>query len=436
MKWLEVSDSVPLSGTVQVQGAKNSSLALIVASCLAGNTVTIENVPDISDIKVTGDLLRSTGANVEFVKNTLHIDPRTICNSIINPDFSQHVRVSYYFLGALLAKQKCVAVGYPGGDRIGPRPMDQHIKGLKALGAEFTFYNDYYVVKADKLVGCDIYFDVITCGATINVMLAAVLAQGRTVIHNAARDPEVVDLAVFLNKMGAYITGAGTDTIKIRGVQSLGGCIHQCIPDRIMAGAFLMAAGITHGSIRLAGAEVNHLGTCIDKLTEIGLHVTIEDDYITAKYNGILKASSITTGMYPMFATDFQQPATVLLLKANGRSVVTELVYPHRFSHCKQLNLMGADIQMHHNAAYIEGIKNLRGADITATDIRSGMALVLAAMSAKGTSRIFGIEHLERGFENVVTTFQSLGANIRMVDDSLQSNDNEKDASLMAGIIA
>ncbi|MDR3120925.1 MAG: UDP-N-acetylglucosamine 1-carboxyvinyltransferase [Clostridiales bacterium] len=415
MRWLEINPRGPLDGTLRVQGSKNSSLALIVAGCLAGGDVVIENVPDISDIHVTSELLRSTGAEVSFSNNTLCIDPTQICNSIISPDSSQCVRVAYYFLGALLARHKRVAVGYPGGDRIGPRPIDQHIKGLKALGAEFTFYNDYYVATADRLVGGDVYFDVITCGATINIMLAAVLAQGRTVIHNAARDPEVVDVAVFLNKMGAYITGAGTDTIKIRGVAALGGCVHQCIPDRIMSGALLMAAGITHGGVKLVGAEVNHLGACLDKLREIGLSITQGEDAISAGYDGGLRATNLTTGMYPMFATDFQQPATALLLSAEGRSMVTELVYPHRFSHCHELNLMGAGIRMRHNTAYINGVKTLRGADVTATDIRSGMALILAALSAEGRSRIFGVEHIERGFENVVGSFRSLGADIRVV---------------------
>ena len=417
MKWLEISHNAPLNGTIRVQGSKNSSLALIVASCLASDNVVIENVPDISDIHVTGDLLSSTGAEVSYSDNTLTIDPSQICNSFIDPDNAQSVRVAYYFIGALLAKHKSVAVGYPGGDKIGPRPIDQHIKGLRALGADFTFYNDYYVAKADRLTGNDIYFDVITSGATINVMLAAALAKGRTVIHNAARDPEVVDVAVFLNKMGAYITGAGTDTIKIRGVDEIGGCVHQCIPDRIMSGAFLMSAGITRGCVSLAGAEVNHLGACIDKLNEIGMTIERNGDKLTAYYSGILRSTHITTGMYPMFATDFQQPATVLLLNANGRSSVTELVFPHRFSHCNELNLMGADIKMRHNTAYINGVRELRGADVTATDIRSGMALILAALCAKGKSRIFGVEHIERGLEDMLGTFMSLGADIKIVED-------------------
>ena len=417
MRWLEINHDAPLNGTLKVQGSKNSSLALIVSSCLAGDDVVIENVPDISDIHVTGDLLRSTGAEVGFINNTLTVDPSQICNSIIRPENSQSVRIAYYFIGALLAKFKSVAVGYPGGDKIGPRPIDQHIKGLRALGAEFTFYNDYYVAKADRLIGADVYFDVITCGATINIMLAATLAKGRTVIHNAARDPEVVDVAVFLNKMGAYITGAGTDTIKIRGVDELGGCTHQCIPDRIMSGAFLMAAGITKGCVRLSGAEVNHLGACIDKLREIGLVIEHSGDQIISYYSGILRSANIITGMYPMFATDFQQPATVLLLNANGRSSVTELVYPRRFSHCHELNMMGADIRLRHNTAYINGARELRGADVTASDIRSGMAMILAAFCAKGTSRIFGVEHIERGLENMLESFQSLGADIRIAED-------------------
>ena len=437
MRWLEINHSAPLNGTVKVQGSKNSSLALIVASCLAGDNVVVENVPDISDIHVTSDLLRMTGAEASYSNNTLTIDPKQICNSIINPDNAQSVRIAYYFIGALLAKYKSVAVGYPGGDRIGPRPIDQHIKGLRALGAEFTFYNDYYVAKADRLTGGDVYFDVITCGATINVMLAATLAKGRTVIHNAARDPEVVDVAVFLNKMGAYITGAGTDTIKIRGVEGLGGCTHQCISDRIMSGTFLMAAGITKGRVSLAGAEVNHLGSCIDKLREVGLTIERDGDKITAYYSGIQRAASITTGMYPMFATDLQQPATVLLLNANGRSSVTELVYPRRFSHCNELNLMGADIRLRHNTAYIYGVRELSGADVTATDIRSGMALILAALCAKGASRVFGVEHIERGLENMLGSFRSLGADIRVAetpeDDRGEGEDADRDYFLEAG---
>jgi UDP-N-acetylglucosamine 1-carboxyvinyltransferase len=417
MKWLEICGGAPIKGVVRAQGSKNSALALIVASCLAGEPVTIDNIPSIADIHVTCGLLRSTGAEATLQGNTLTVDPRTICNAIITSNKSRKVRIAYYFLGALLARHKRVVVGYPGGDKIGPRPMDQHYKGLGALGAKFTFYNDYYVAQADRLVGADVYFDCITCGATINVMLAAVLAQGRTVIHNAARDPEVVDVAVFLSKMGAHITGAGTDTVKIRGVESLRGCQHQCISDRILAGVLLMAAGVTHGGVKLTGAETHHLGTCIEKLREIGLNVSLREDSISAKSRGILRSASIVTGMYPLFATDYQQPATSLLLLANGKSTVTELVYPHRFGHCQELNRMGAGIHVSHNTAYIEGAKELHGADVTAADIRSGMSLILAGLSAKGTTRIFGVEHIERGFENIVESFSSLGAKLAIVSD-------------------
>ena len=415
MKWLEIKKSVPLCGKIAIQGSKNSSLALMVASCLADGEVIIKNVPDILDIEITANLLASTGATVRYGGNALSIDPTTICNSIVNSNKSQSVRVAYYFLGALLAKYKRVAVGYPGGDRIGPRPIDQHIKGLKALGAKFTFYDDYYVANADKLVGNEIYFDVITSGATINIMMAATLAQGRTVIRNAARDPEIVDLAVFLNKMGAYITGAGTDTIKIRGVENLSGGTHNCIPDRIIAGSCIMAAGITHGCIEVTGCEPNHLAICMDKLSEIGINISVDDDLIVASSDGILRSSNITTGMYPMFATDLQQPATVLMLKSNGKSTITEYVYPRRFSHCRQLNRMGAEISIYNNTAYIEGVKELRGADVLASDIRSGIALVLAGFCADGTTRVFGVEHLERGFENIVGKLRALGADIAIV---------------------
>ena len=417
MKWLEIHGGAPIKGTLRTQGSKNSALALIVASCLAGEPVTIDNIPSISDIHVTCGLLRLTGAEARIEGNTLAVDPRTICNSIITSKNSHRVRIAYYFLGALLARHKRVVVGYPGGDQIGPRPMDQHYKGLGALGAKFTFYDDYYVAQADRLTGADVYFDCITCGATINVMLAAVLAQGRTVIHNAARDPEVVDVAVFLNKMGAHISGAGTDVIKIRGVDSLGGCVHQCISDRILAGVLLMAAGVTHGSVELTGAETHHLGTCIEKLRDIGLSVALHEDTIYARSGGILRSASVVTGMYPLFATDYQQPVTSLLLRANGKSTVTELVYPHRFGHCQELNRMGAGIHLSHNTAYIEGVKELHGADVTATDIRSGMSLILAGLSASGVTRVFGVEHILRGFESIEETFCALGADLAIVSD-------------------
>ncbi|MCL2163773.1 MAG: UDP-N-acetylglucosamine 1-carboxyvinyltransferase [Oscillospiraceae bacterium] len=422
MRWLEVAGNTPLCGKIAVQGSKNSSLSLIVASCLSNEDVIIENVPDILDIKTTLGLLTSTGATIQFENNTLRVDPSTICNSIINSNKSENIRIAYYFLGALLAKYKLVAVGYPGGDKIGPRPIDQHIKGLKALGAKFTFYDDYYVVNADRLIGNEIYFDVITSGATMNIMMAATLAHGRTVIHNAARDPEVVDLAVFLNKMGAYITGAGTNTIKIRGVDGLTGCTHQSIPDRIIAGSYIMAAGITRGCIEITDCEPQHLEICVDKLSDIGIDISVGDNTITASCESILRSSNITTGMYPMFATDLQQPATVLLLKSNGKGTITEMVYPRRFNHCRQLNLMGAEITTYHNTAYIEGMKELRGADVTASDIRSGIALVLAGLCAKGTTRVFGVDHLERGFENIVGSFNALGANIKMAScDNVES---------------
>ena len=247
MRWLEVSNSAPLNGCIKVPGSKNSSLALLAASCMAQAPVTLHNIPNILDINVVCSILEKIGAVIKRINNTLIIDPTGIHTSEIDPVKASEIRPAYYFVGALLARYKKVSVGYPGGDCIGPRPIDQHFKGFEALGAHFTFYDTYYTVEAETLTGCDIYFDVITCGATINLMLAAVLAKGKTVLHNAARDPEVVDVAILLNSMGAKVIGAGTDTIRIEGVRELGGCVHTVISDRLIAGTFLMTAGITRG---------------------------------------------------------------------------------------------------------------------------------------------------------------------------------------------
>jgi UDP-N-acetylglucosamine 1-carboxyvinyltransferase len=414
MKWLEVRRSSPLKGSISVPGSKNSSLALLAAGCMADAPVILENIPHISDIDVMSGMAQEAGAVISRVNKSIKISPQGIRSFESDPLKSASIRTSYYYIGALLARCKKVSVGYPGGDKIGPRPIDQHIKGLQALGARFDFHDSYYTVEADGLTGSDIYFDVITSGATINIMMAAALAKGRSVLHNAARDPEVVDVAVLLNKMGARIWGAGTDTIRIDGVAQLGGCTHQVIPDRLVAGAFLMAAGITGGRITVEGIIPEHLEACTGKLAEIGLYIEKTDNTITAEGPQLLKATRVRAGMYPMLGSDFQQPITALLLKAAGRSTISDKVYPLRFNHCEQLIRMGADISVKYGIARINSLRPLKGAWVHASDIRSGTCLILAGMIADGITSISGVEHLERGYEDVVESLKSLGADVRM----------------------
>lgn len=415
MNIIRVEQSGPLHGTVKIQGSKNSSLALLAACCLADAPVTLSGVPDIYDIRVIRSIADDIGMKTfRHPNGDLTLDPSGIHNADIDKDKASAYRASYYFVGALLAKFGKVSIGFPGGDNFVSRPIDQHIKGLRALGAEFTFHEDRYTVEAKSLKGADIYFDTITFGATINCMLAATLASGRTVLRGAAQDPEVVDTAIMLNQLGAKISGAGTDTIRIEGVKSLGGGSHTVIPDRLIAGAFLMSAGVTGGEVTVTDVIPDHLGSCIAKLTEIGLHIECRDQSITAASTGKLKATRVRTAMYPGFATDLQQPLTALLLRAPGKSIVTEKIYPMRFQHVSQLRRMGADIEMRGATAFIRGGKPLSGSWVHATDIRAGICLILSALSAEGQTCITGVEHIERGYENAIDTFRSLGARLRL----------------------
>jgi len=423
MRWLEVNSSKPLTGSIKVPGSKNSSLALLAACCLADEPVSISNIPEISDIKAVFQILKSIGADIKKEKNTYIIDPRSIHSACIDPQLSSSFRAAYYFIGALLAKHRKVSIGYPGGDDFVSRPIDQHLKGLKALGAKVTLYDTWYTLEADRLTGAEVFFDVVTCGATINVMLAAVLAKGKTTLYNSAKDPEVVDTAVLLNKMGAHIYGAGTDTIRIHGVSSLGGCTHCAVPDRLIAGAYLIGAGVTGSTLTVENVIPEHLEPCMAKLSEIGLSFEQSDTSITVHGDTRIKATRIRTGKYPMFESDFQQPATVLLLKARGRSVISDRIYPNRFNHCEQLNRMGADITVKNGVARINSHRSLTGTWVHAGDIRAGTALVLAGLMAEGVTRITGVEHIERGYEDIVRDFRQLGADISLLTaDGISEN--------------
>ncbi|MHB1484924.1 MAG: UDP-N-acetylglucosamine 1-carboxyvinyltransferase [Saccharofermentanales bacterium] len=436
MDYIEVCKTTRLQGSVRIQGSKNSSLALIAAACLSDGTVILENIPDTSDIHTFLAILSEMGAKAEFIdSDCLSINPGDIENPVIDSLYTSKVRPAYYFIGALLCKHKKIKLGYPGGDRIGPRPIDQHIKGLKAMGAHFEFFDDHYIVSADNLTGCDVFFDLITGGATLNVMMAAVLSKGTTTIYNAARDPEVVDTAILLNKMGAHIHGAGTDTIRIDGVESLSGTSHAVIPDRLIAGTYLIAAGVTGGHVTVTNIIPEHLIPFTNKLKETGIDISIMENRITAVSDGKIKSVNIVAEKFPMFETDFQQPASILLLKADGVSSVIDKVYPQRSNHCDQLIKMGAGIKWVDGAAIITGGFQLNGADVYANDIRAGACLVLAGLLAEGKTRITGVENIIRGFADIIGDFSKLGAEIDLFNNYEIYNKNDDSPSLNNRVI-
>ncbi|MDO3677249.1 UDP-N-acetylglucosamine 1-carboxyvinyltransferase [Paenibacillus ehimensis] len=424
MRWIEVEPAGPLNGCVHIPGSKNSSLALLAAASLADGLVTLEGIPNIDDVKLIGQIGKDIGLTVtRRPSGEIVLDPRYIHSAIIDPGKASAYRASYYFAGALLAKFGRVTVGFPGGDNFVSRPIDQHMKAFQALGATVEFREDHYILEAKTLHGADIYFDTVTSGATINAMLAAVRAQGRTNLYHAAVDPEVVDTAAFLNGLGARIYGAGTDRIRIEGVPYLNGGRHTVIPDRLIAGAFLMSAGITGGSVTVKDVIPEHLGACIAKLREAGLEMEWDENSITARSTGQIRATRVRATMYPGFATDLQQPMTALLTQAKGKSIVTERVYPNRFNHVPQLRRMGAEIEVRGESAFIQGGRPLVGDWVHATDVRAGTCLVLAGLVAEGCTRITGVEHLERGYEDVIGSFRALGAKLSLHERETEQQD-------------
>ncbi|MBC8080040.1 MAG: UDP-N-acetylglucosamine 1-carboxyvinyltransferase [Gorillibacterium sp.] len=421
MKWIEVNHSSPLRGSVKIPGSKNSSLALLAAACMAEGQVRLKGIPNILDFRFIEEIVAGIGITMNReTTREVTIDSTRLHSSDLNREKTSSYRASYYFVGALLPKMGRVTIGNPGGDNFVSRPIDQHVKALEALGAKFTFHEGYYTVEAKKLHGAVIYFDMITMGATINAMLAASMADGITELRNAAKDPEVVDTANLLIQMGAKIYGAGTDIIRIEGVRHLHGTEYSAIPDRLIAGAFLMSAGVTKGVVTVEDVIPEHLGSAISKLREIGLYIEVKDNSITAYGDVKLHASRVRTGMYPAFATDLQQPITSLLLMAQGCSIVTEKVYPERFNHIPQLKRMGAHIDVRRGTAFIQGGTPLTGSYVHASDVRAGTCLIMAGLVAEGTTRITGIEHIERGYENVIGLFRELGASLSYGEESKQ----------------
>lgn len=409
---MEINGGNRLEGTIRISGAKNSSVALIPAAILADTEVTICNVPEILDTDSLSDILKYLGASVKRASESIVIDPSTIVSRVIPEDISKKLRASYYFMGALLGKYKSVEMYFPGGCSIGARPIDLHLKGFEALGAKVLVKGNKYIVKADELKGANIYLDIASVGATINIMLAAVKAKGVTVIENAAKEPEIVNVATFLNNMGANIKGAGTSSIRIEGVKSLKGCFHEVIPDRIEAGTYIILGVLLGHNLKISNIIPSHLEALTSKLIEMGCKLEFGPDYIVCDALDNYKSIDIKTLVYPGFPTDLQQPMTVLLTQCNGKSIVEETIYENRFMHVSYLNKLGANIKVSGKKAIVNGPTLLHGEEVTATDLRAGAALVLAGLIATGKTVIYNVEHILRGYESIVEKLVDVGANL------------------------
>ena len=417
MEQYAIKGGNPLVGEVEIGGAKNAALPIIAASVMTDDTVHIDNMPDVRDTNVLLDAMKEIGVLVKRDgRHKATINASQIKNLVVDGDSIRKIRASYYLLGALLAKYKNVEVALPGGCDIGCRAIDQHIKGFRALGAEVKIEYGLIKARAEHLVGSHIYMDVVSVGATINVMMAASMAEGKTIIENAAKEPHVVDLANFLNSMGANIKGAGTDVIRIKGVPSLHGTDYAIIPDQIEAGTFMFAAAATKGDITVKNVIPKHLESITAKLLEIGCEIEESDDAVRVVAAKPLKPTQVKTLPYPGFPTDMQPQITVALALSGGTSIVTESIFENRFRYVDELTRMGANIKVEGNTAIVDGVEKYTGARISAPDLRAGAALVMAALAAEGTSLIESIHYIERGYEDFHIKLQSLGAQIEKVD--------------------
>ncbi|MTI46245.1 UDP-N-acetylglucosamine 1-carboxyvinyltransferase [Sporosalibacterium faouarense] len=413
-----IEGGAKLKGKVNVSGFKNAALPIIPATLLAGDKCIIENLPLIKDVNIYKEIMASLGADVSLDdKGTMEIDTSKIKECIATSDLAGRIRGSYYLLGAALGRFKEAEVSYPGGCNIGNRPIDQHIKGFEALGAKVDIDHGIIKCKAEKLIGTKIYLDVVSVGATINIMLAAVLAEGKTVIENAAKEPHIVDVANFLNAMGADIRGAGTDVIRINGVEELKGCTYSIIPDQIEAGTYMIAAAITGGDVIIDNVIPTHLESVTAKLKEMDIIVEEYGDSIRVSAPNPLKSINVKTLPHPGFPTDLQQPMSVLLSHAEGTSIVTESVSESRFKYIDELKRMGANIKVDGRTAVIEGIGKLSGAKVSATDLRAGAALIVAGLAADGTTEVENAQHIDRGYEKIDNKLLNLGAKIKKVQE-------------------
>ncbi len=416
-----INGGSPLTGTVTISGAKNAAVAILPAALLVNGKCRVENVPDISDVRILLHILEDMGAQVQHeAPGVVVLDCSNITNTEPNPELVRQMRASYYLMGALLSRFGRANVALPGGCNFASRPIDQHIKGFIALGAEVDETEDYVNMEAgpNGLCGNRVSLDVVSVGATVNIMMAATLLPGRTVIENAAKEPHIVDLANFLNTMGAHISGAGTDTVKIQGVEALEGGSYAIIPDQIEAGTYMAAVVATGGNVLVKNVIPKHMDCITSKLQEMGAKITNYDDAIRVESDGILRHTTVKTRPYPGFPTDMQAQICVCMTKASGISRLTENVYETRFfGYCTELANMGADILINGKTAIITGVEKLRGAKVQTHDLRAGAALVIAGLAAEGTTEIENIHFIERGYENPVEKLTSLGADIRRVED-------------------
>ncbi len=419
MEKLLIKGPTRLEGEVTINGAKNAAVAILPATILINGTCTIENVPNISDIKISCEILSRLGAKIEWINNnTLFIDTRNINTTQAPLDLTSKFRASYYLIGSMLGRKKAIQVGMPGGCNLGPRPIDQHIKGVELLGAKVEVSQGKITATADRLVGTSIYMDIVSVGATINVMLSAILAEGTTTIDNAAKEPHVVDVANFLNTMGADIRGAGTDMIKINGVKELkGNATYSIVPDQIEAGTFMLAAVASKGDILIKNCITKHLESLTAKIIEIGGNVEDYGDSLRVWNNSRPLKANIKTLPYPGFPTDLQPQIGVVLSIADGNSRINESIWESRFQYTSELNKMGAKITAQGKSAFFEGVEKLYGAPVYSSDLRAGAALIIAGIIAEGTTEIYNLDHIDRGYEKIEERFKKLGANIQRISE-------------------
>lgn len=418
MKQYIIKGGRPLKGEVQIGGAKNAALGIVVAAIMADEPVLIENLPEVDDVKVLLDAIEGIGAIVERIdEHTVRINGAVINDVNVDDEYIRKIRGSYYLVGALLGKYKKAVVALPGGCQIGSRPIDQHLKGFEQLGANVTIHNGKIDAYADNLVGSHIYLDCPSVGATINIMMAACMAEGKTIIENPAKEPHIVDVANFLNSMGANIKGAGTDTIRIRGVEHLHGSEYSIIPDQIEAGTYMIAAAATGGDVYIRNVIPKHLEAITAKLIEIGAKVEEYDDCVRVYSTGRMGYANVKTMPYPGFPTDMQPQMVTLLALSEGVSIVTETIFETRFKYISELRRMGSNINVEGNAAIITGVDGFSGAMVSAPDLRAGAALVIAALVAEGFSTVEQIQYIERGYENFEEKIRGLGGQIEKVDD-------------------
>lgn len=417
MKKMIVEGGKTLTGTIKISGSKNSAVALLPAAILSDDYSTIYNVPDISDTQNIIKILEILGCEIKFIDDTVVINSKNIQNKLIDEEHASKMRASYYFMGSLLAKFKKVEMFFPGGCKIGSRPIDIHIKGFEKLGAKVTCDGNLYIIEAEELKGANIYLDFASVGATINVMMAATKAKGRTIIENAAKEPEIVNIASFLNNMGAKITGAGTSTIKIDGVESLTNGIVENIPDRIETGTYIIIGALIGKDLIVEGLIKEHLDALLSKLKEMGIEYTITGNSIKISKSDNLKPVNIKTLVYPGFPTDLGQPISVLLTQCEGTSLFEETIFENRQGHVAHLNKMGANISPQGQNLVIKGKANLIGSEVESTDLRAGAALVAASLIAEGETIITEIEHILRGYEHIVEKLEHVGAKIKLIEE-------------------